>query len=65
MSLSIIVYYYIIYNIVNMCIVYIFNRHLRTRTKKLIWRHHFNSVESLTKSCYSFSDNLVCSILTS
>ena len=65
MSLSIIVYYYIIYNIFNMCIDYIFNRHLRKRTKKLLRRHHFNSVELLTKSCYSFNDNLVCNILTS
>ena len=48
-----------------MCIVCIFNRYLRTRTKKLIWRHNFSSVDCLTKTYYSFSDNLVCSILTS
>ena len=45
-------------NIINiiMHVACLFNRYLRKRTKKLIWRHHFSSVDSLNKTCYC----LVC-----
>ena len=48
-----------------MCINHVFNKHLRKRIKRVDMETPFYFSRFSKLNCYSFSNNLVCSILTS